>query len=230
MKYLDSLRERHKAAGESDKIGARFGRLFEQAVKEEPDQGGRMLITAIATTSGVDLENEVIIPSGADVSYFSAARAVYYCHDTYSLPVASLRNLAMLPDKSGWRVQASTLSTEFARDVATCIAEGAINGGSIGFLRTSAGTPTKEELAKYGPCEYVTREWKWLEWSVTPFPCNPEAMIESAAMGKSLDGAAEIVRGLASKGLIARKSADLMGFKRKVVLVKQPYKINLTTA
>lgn len=221
MKYLQTLRERHKAAGEADKIGARFGQLFEAKASEEPNQGGRMLITAIATTSGVDLEKEVIVPSGADVSYFKAARAVYYCHDTYSLPVATLRNMTLLPNEAGWRVQASTVNTEFSRDVAVCIAEGCINGGSIGFLRTNAGNPTPEELAVYGPHEFITRQWKWLEWSITPSPCNPDAMIESAAMLKTLpDAAASAISRLAGKGKIARKSAELMGVKRRVIVVK----------
>lgn len=219
MNYIESLRDRHKAAGEPDKIGARFGQLFEQKAAEEPNQGGRMLITAIATTSGVDLENEVIVPAGADTSYFKAARAVYYCHDTYSLPVASLRNLTMVD--GGWRVQASTINTEFSRDVAICIAEGAINGGSIGFLRTNAGNPTPEELAMYGPHEYITRQWKWLEWSITPFPCNPEAMIESASMSKGLpDSSASTISRLLHKGKIGRKSATMLGLKRRVLFVK----------
>jgi phage head maturation protease len=176
-----------------------------------------MLITALATTSGVDLENEVIVPAGADVSYFKAARSVYYCHDTFSLPVATLRNLRL--EQAGWVIQASTVNTEFARDVATCIADGAINGGSIGFIRTSSGTPTAAEVQMYGPHEYITREWKWLEWSITPFPCNPAAMLLSAVQ-ENTEKAIDKLRTLLGTGKISRKSAEMMGVKRRVIVVK----------
>lgn len=221
MKLIDTIRERHKAAGDAAKIGVRVGRLFESKAEIEPNQNGRMLISAVATTATVDLENEVVVPSGANIAYFVAARAVYYCHNTFALPVASLRNLTMLPNDGGWRIQASTVNTEFARDVATCVAEGAINGGSIGFLRIQSGEPTPEEIAKYGPHEYITRQWDWLEWSLTPMPCNPDAMVESVGPSKSLpDEAASAVSRLVARGRISRKSAEAMGLARRVIVVR----------
>ena len=54
------------------------------------------------------------------------------------------------------------------------IAEGAVNGVSIGFDRLGGGPPTDDEVRLYGPVDFVTRAWRWLELSVTPMPCNPD--------------------------------------------------------
>lgn len=219
------LIQRHKLPDDSN-VGVRFARMLDCKAEEERGQNGRMMISAVATTNGIDLENEVVVPEGADPSYFLNAKAIYWAHNSFDLPVATLRSLRLLPDKSGWRMQCSTVNTEFARDVATCIAEGAINGVSIGFLRTDSGAPSPEEIMRYGPCEYVTRRWRWLETSITPMPCNPQALIDGVAVEKSIaDEAASAISRLAAKGRISRKSAESMGVKRKAIVVKPVYRI-----
>lgn len=138
--------------------------------------------TCIANTAAVDLDNEVVIPEGADTSYLKRFGSILFNHNS-SLPVGSIRTVTNSGGK--WAVVAAFASTAFASDVRTLVKEGCIKGVSIGFCRTSAGTPTKEEIATYGDCNYITREWTWLELSVTPIPCNPDAMILAAKAIKS---------------------------------------------
>lgn len=220
MTIIEEIADRHKVA--VDTVQVRSGALLETKAAEEPGQGGRMLITAVATTAAVDLDDEVVVPKGADWSYFKAFKSVYYNH-RYDMPVAVLRNLAMTSDGSGWRIQVSTIGTEFSRDVAVCVAEGAINGGSIGFQRIDHSPPTPAEVSLYGPHEHITRTWKGLEWSITPMPCNPQAMIEGVTAGKSAlrEDTASRLSALVGKSRISRESARKMGLPdRKLIPVR----------
>jgi len=102
-----------------------------------------------------------------------------------------------------------------------------VRGVSIGFVRLAGGQPTKEEVATYGPVEYVTREWRWLEYSVTPQPCNPGCSITSAEAAKGTpldDDTARRIDGLRSKGIIHRKTAEALG-----VVLKTPKMIVVPT-
>lgn len=103
--------------------------------------------------------------------------------------------------------------------------ESPVRGVSIGFLRTNWGQPTKDDIAKYGPHLMTTRAWKWMELSVTPQPCNPEAWIVGA--GKSApkldDRTAGTIDNLARKGVIRPATARALGLEtspaRKKLLI-----------
>ena len=67
-----------------------------------------------------------------------------------------------------------------AKDVATLVAEGVVRGVSVGYVATDFGRPTPEEVEQYGDLRSIVRKWLWLELSVTPMPCNPDAVIQLA--------------------------------------------------
>lgn len=207
MNLLERFREKHNLKADQP-AGVITSPLEEVTVREE-SSSGRLMITAVATTSAVDLDDEVVVPGGANTAPIERLKAVYYNHDYNSLPVATVVNLKRRSD--GWVIQALTARGEFARDVAITVQDGAINAGSIGFVRKDYGAPTVKELDTYGPHSLITRTWDWHEWSITPMPCNQTAMIESWA-AKSLPDATIIrIESLASKGRISLKSARAMG-------------------
>jgi len=157
-------------------------------------------------TPRVDMDREVVLPSGIDRSYFpDTVRAVYLNHD-YGCPIGKCRNLA--GGASFIRALTRMASTQLATDVLTMIAEGVINGLSIGFTRTDSGPLTADEARVYPGATSIVRKWRCIEYSVTAMPCNPDATIDT----KSMDRKMMTVERLLSAERIFAPSARAAGF------------------
>lgn len=186
------------------------------------------LVTALANTAAVDQADEVVVPEGAErdstnsLRYMAQMRSIYFNHDYGTLPVGTFRNARLTP--AGWKVQfRMTGATPLSRDLIALFALGddnPVRGVSIGFVRTEAGEPTDAEIAKYGRHTWITRRWLWLELSVTPMPCNPEAMIEGVVIPS--DDTVRRIEALAAKGIITKASARLMGVPEPKAQVTVP--------
>jgi len=206
---LDRMKAHH-GLGESEPVGARFCLTGKQAVNDS-----QRLVTAVANTATVDLMEEVVVPGGAEVDeqgrplYFEQARTIYLNHD-YERPIGKLRNPALRGDN--WVCSFYiTDATETARDTYALIREGIINGVSIGFRSLDWGSPTAQEIAKYGPISSIVRKWLWLELSVTPMPCNPQAWITDAKSAGIAEDVAKEVNKMVLGGHISRKTAAALG-------------------
>lgn len=187
------------------------------------------IVTAVANTAAVDQADEVVVPEGAEMGpnggprYMAEMRAIYYNHDYDQLPIASFVNARLTP--KGWVTQFKmTGKTPLSRDLTALFALGddnPVRGVSIGFVRTQSGEPTEDEVGKYGPHSWITRKWIWLELSVTPMPCNPEAMISGVAM--PTDETIRRIEALATKRVITTQTARLLGVPepRKIVRVQR---------
>ena len=212
----DRLRERYGLKADTD-VGVRPA--FAEIKESSPG-----MVTAIANTAAIDLVDEVVVPEGAERDekgqpvYFGTAKAIFYNHNYDLPPIGTFRNARLTP--KGWVSQFSlSKATQFARDIGALIGEGAINGVSIGFIRLTGGKPTDDEVARYGMAEFVTRTWRWLELSVTPQPCNPEAWITGA---KSVpdDAFTEKVRKAMERRVVGEDTARALGVPaRKKVIV-----------
>lgn len=207
----------HNHLGDDDVVGVKAG----PAVKLTVDEDTRVF-EAIANTGCVDLDDEVVVPEGADLSYFQKNKTIFYNHD-YAQPIGTMRHTRLI-NKGGekvWVVGGAMSRTEFANDVLTMMDEGVIRGTSIGFRAKESRRPTEDETAKYGKHRSIVPEWDWLELSITGMPCNASAMIQSVTKSASsktlLDGLDDALR----KNKISRKSARLMGLpdKRRVIVV-----------
>lgn len=152
------------------------------------------LVSGLVCTDSTDMDNEIVVPSGFDMSYFPGqVKAVYLNHDYASLPVATCRKLQL--DASGTRLYCQTFVRRGAigDDLLLAIEDGAVNGFSVGFKALEYGPPTHAEKAYHG-ADCVVRKAKLLEYSIVAMPANPTALIN-----------------LATKGLIRRESAVLFG-------------------
>ncbi len=157
-----------------------------------------------------DMDNEVVIPGGLDRSYFpKVVKAVYYGHQYDKKPVGVCRSLTVKDNGRSMYCSTYILPGAEGDDLLTMIEHGAIRGFSVGFTATSYGPPTKEEVKEYGDCSTIVREGMLIEYSLTPMPCNPAAMMD-----------------LVSKSLIHRSSVERFGGEsvehvpaRKVFLV-----------
>lgn len=210
----ERIRQRHGLKADAD-VGVK---AVLSDVTARPDG----LVTAVANTAAVDLVREVVVPEGAlrdaqgQPAYFADAKAIYWNHDYAMPPIGTFRNARLTP--KGWACQFQMSKLAFAQDVLTLILEGSVNGTSIGFDRLVAGEPVDAEIERYGMADYITRSWRWLELSVTPMPCNPEAWIQGVKSAPH-EGFVEAVRKAAERHAIRPETADAMGCGRKKIVV-----------
>lgn len=194
---LERMRHRLYARGlDTDGVGIKAVPTDSMAIATQfadDLDGVEFPITAVANTAAIDMDDEVVVPEGADTTYFSKNRTILYNHDS-DLPIGSLVWMKFDDVKRKWVVRFNLgKATQLQRDIRALIREGVIRGLSIGFLATDWGKPTPAEVATHGVHKSIVREWKWMELSVTALPCNVEAVVASAG-----------------KGLIGKKSCSLL--------------------
>lgn len=141
-------------------------------------------VRGIVGSAAVDIEGDVVDPLGGDFSYFpSQVNSVYWQHDYNALPIGKCRRLRTT--KSGDLESVTTIAKSgFGDDLLTAIDQGIVSGLSLGFIPTDMGPPTPEEAKKWPKCKRVIRKWTALEYSITPMPCNPRALIESVTKAR----------------------------------------------
>lgn len=211
---VERIRSRHLWLKSTDAVGvtASFGKATQVDAENRS-------IRVTANTDDVDLEDEVVVPSGADTGYFFANRKIFLDHDyTFDKCVGVLRAAAPRPsakDHRAWmcHLHIYDLSrSPYGNDILTIAEEGGI-GTSIGFVAKDYGNLSKEEQAAYtkggkSPSSIV-RSWKWLELSVTAMPCN--VACQSVAGAKADDSKMGILDNLLTKGRIKRETATALG-------------------
>jgi len=218
MNIIERIKDHH-GLDDSAVVGVKAGPSEELRVNES-----ERTFRAIANTSAVDLDDEVVVPEGADIAYFKQNQTLFYNHD-YSAPIGKMINVPKLVNHDGhkaWTVQGFISRTPFANDVFTMMSEGVIRGTSIGFIAKENRAPNDDEVSTYGPHRSIVPSWSWLELSVTGFPCNASAMIQSVGKARVDDAVIGGLDDALRKGKISRKSARMMGLpdrKRAVVVV-----------
>lgn len=201
---LDAIKRHHRAIlGDDGAVSIKATTIKAPAI----DRGNRLVKGSVSTTAK-DMDREVVVPEGFVFDYFpNAVRAVYLNHDYDSLPVGTNVNLSV----KGGALFAVTHITQRAigDDLLTAMEEGAVNGFSVGFKTIDGGPPSDDERKRYGECDRVIRKALLIEYSITPMPCNPQALVE-----------------LVSKSLIHRSSAEAFGMpmEAKSYAVRAPRK------
>lgn len=221
VSIIEAIRNRHKSKTTGNEVGVTWCPMDELRHVKQP-VGQPEMCEAVVNTAGVDLVNEVVLPRGADPSYFKAARAVFYNHDAYgsSLPVGTLRNLSMRANPDRWVMSWAWSANEFAQQVRVAVSEGAVSGCSVGFIPTNRGKLSEDEKAVYGDADSIVRSWLWLETSVTPAPCNPEALIGAKSLDLS-ESTIHCLEKLVSKGRITKSAARMMGLPEPKPMVRK---------
>lgn len=163
-------------------------------------------VVAMATTDDLDLEEEVVVPSGADISYFQKNRKVF-CDHTYDTlsAIGVLRNLKR--HDNGWlariHVPESPDNALVSHVLALAKAEGI--GLSIGFEALDFGRPTADESKKYPGAKSIVRTWRWIELSFTALPAN--VACQSRAMVRDDSKAAN------ARNFLTKSAAPLSVFR-----------------
>lgn len=193
MANLALMEARHAGTGEVA--------IKRAAIKTPTVDWDNRLVQGIISTENVDLDGEVVVQSGIDTTYFlgadaeSGVRTVYWDHD-YSRPIGTCRNLKLTRD--GLYASTYISKTALGEEVLTLIDEGIVRGQSIGYRRLDSSDPDHAEVQKYGHnCGRVTRKAMLLEFSMTPMPCNPDAMLDQ-------------VKTLVGQKRLTQKTADML--------------------
>lgn len=180
MDHLTHLRQKFPNA---EKLGA-FGTA---SVKAEADDTREVVV--VATTSEVDLDNEVVLASGADRSYIDANRSVFADHQyDRAAYCGKIRRIDPIkgPDGevTGWKVRIFFTRNALGDEMLRQAREDGI-GVSIGFQALDWSPPTEDEKKRWPDAVNIIRRWKWLELSVTQLPCNVNARQVGSEPAKS---------------------------------------------
>lgn len=183
-------------------------------------------IIAVFNTDDIDSDDEVVIPSGLDPSYFRKNGKIFSDH-IYSTQttIGWLRWLKEYPspeDHRQWRARIGIHSTDLGRDIMTIAQESGQFGFSIGFWPDDFGQPSKDEIALYSQGSKtpssIVRHGNWFETSATPFPCNVNCQGVLTISSEAVDSSKTILDDLLRKGMIRRSTAAMYGLttgKRK---------------
>ena len=182
------------------------------------DEGDKNDIIAIANTGDIDLDDEVVIPSGLTTEYIEANGKIFVDHE-YGITKAAgyLRSISRYPspkDHKAWKVRIGLYDNDAGRAVKEIAQRSGQNGLSIGFFPTDHGPPTEEERKQYEQAGKklvsVVRGGHMFEISFTALPCNVSCQGSlSAGVSKAVSGAIESA---ISDGSISRRVATLLGY------------------
>jgi len=205
---------------------AAIGTLDCKPAEQRADRENR-LVWVTATTSDIDSDQEVVVPSGCDpASRFFSLKSCFvdhkYDHDHFFGKMRkAMPKRGASGEQSGWTVQFEVypLKSAYADDILTIAERGQLTV-SIGLQGLDYGKTTTAEKTKYmqggAVPTTIVRKWNWLELSSTMMPANlkcrqigygEELKIDADTM-KRLD----IFDNMICKGEIKRETADAMGF------------------
>ena len=215
---IESIRRRHaKDAGLTDqsRLGV-FGTFYKGAKVLKSAVKGPTEIIGMATTDDLDLDQETVLPSGADWKYFEANGNLFLDH-CYSSMQAVARLRSITPVGNGWQVHAAFINNPMNENIRACqtLAEANGLGMSIGFEVQDGGPPTADEVAKYPGTTYVIRRWKGIEVSFTAMPCNVACRTHALVYGDDSEPKAARARELLSKNRVPESVWAGVGLKIK---------------
>jgi HK97 family phage prohead protease len=137
----------------------------------EVEVQGERSVKFVITTGDADRENDVIDPSGWDLSSYLKNPVVMFAHDYNSLPVARTTELS---NENGKLVAVAEFATydlnPLADQVFQMLKQGFLKGASVGFKPV-----TFSYNEKRGGVDFAQQEL--LEFSVVPIPANASALM-----------------------------------------------------
>jgi hypothetical protein len=182
---------------------------------------GPIEVVAFANTAAVDLESEVVVPTGLDVaSYLTKNRNLFADHN-YDVcsAVAVMRSMSLVP--AGWICRGvfhDDMANPYVRACVALARSGTL-GMSIGFEALDWGAPTADERAAYPGAESIVRKARVLEVSYTAFPMN----VTCRQIGTGIVAAEQNAEKARKSLMEANVPTDIMGrlgVRRRALIVR----------
>ncbi len=214
---LETINLMRKRAGLADDAKVGIAGSFSKSSEVVSSKG--RVISWIANTDDIDMEDEVVIPEGLDPTrYFDKNRAIFLDHryeTMYKIGVMRTRSLEQGPDgRNRWKVNAYIFPSELGNAVWAMAEETGGMPCSIGFSAIDYGTPTKEEAKRYEQRSVkprsIVRKADWIELSATAIPMNVSCQ---GLIGEPDMRTLSMIDTLMSKSKITRKAALMLGHK-----------------
>jgi hypothetical protein len=168
-------------------LAGRWGFSTKAGVEQQP--GKPLEVVCYANTGAVDLEREVVVPSGCDMTTYLGTNRNLFVDHQYDVcsAVAVCRSMSLTP--GGWLCRGVFHDDMTNPYVKACVAlaKAGTLAMSIGFEALDWGQPNATEKAAYSGIESIVRSCRVLEVSYTAMPMN----VTCRQMSSNLDAATE---------------------------------------
>tara|TARA_R110002051_G_scaffold319494_1_gene403640 strand:+ start:1161 stop:2024 length:864 start_codon:yes stop_codon:yes gene_type:complete len=163
--------------------------LFEVTIEKDTKAMKPRTVTAKISTTSIDRDGEVLLPSGIDLKDFRKNPVVLLNHDQGGLPVGRALSVKRQSDGIIAEVQFAERpaghpsSVEWIPDtVFNLFQQGILKAFSVGFIPLEMREPTDKDYKKFGDdVRNVISKWSLLEFSVVNVPANQDALVLQVA-------------------------------------------------
>jgi len=163
-------------------------KIFDTELKAEP--GERTVVAQISTTA-VDRDGDVMLPSGVDMTDFKRNPVVLFGHDAGRIPIGKAegmrrhRNALEAKVRFADRPDSLPESQEWPPDtVFSLFQQGVLRAFSVGFTIDNSREADQKDAELFGEgVRRVITNWKLLEFSVVPIPANQDALAVAVSKG-----------------------------------------------
>jgi len=140
---------------------------------------------AIATTNSVDGDNEIMLASGADLSYIQKNKKLFVDHkydvDNVAGHIRAFKQYPSKEDHTGWSIRFKLLNNPIGNTCKAIIEGCGYMGLSVGAKAIDSGPLTSKERDMYDPlgkAKLIHRKWEWVETSLTAVPANVDSQTQ----------------------------------------------------
>ena len=154
-------------------------------------EDGERAVVARISTSDVDRDGDVVLPSGIDTTDFEKNPVVLMQHRADMPPIGRAERIQRgakyvtakvhFPERPVWMDKGSGWPPD---EALAYYQSGLLNAFSIGFQIDDARPATTKDIERHGDgCRRVISKWKLLEFSAVAIPANQNAL--AMAVSKS---------------------------------------------
>lgn len=165
----------------------KFSKAYKNSVEMKADEP-RTVIARISTTS-VDRDGDVVLPSGLKLQDYRKNPVVLLNHDNGSLPIGRAMSVRRSSDhvvakiKFAERPAEHPITAEWVPDtILSLFKQDILRAFSVGFIPIDMRDSTDKDRKRYGDdVRRVITSWNLMEFSVVPVPANQDALAVEVA-------------------------------------------------
>jgi HK97 family phage prohead protease len=163
--------------------------LFDVIIEKDTKALNPRTVMARISTTSIDRDGEVLLPSGIDLKDFRKNPVVLLNHDQGGLPVGRAVSVKRSSDGIIAEVQFAERpaghpsSVEWIPDtVFNLFQQGILKAFSVGFIPKEMREPSDKDFKKFGDdVRNIVSKWSLLEFSVVNVPANQDALVLQVA-------------------------------------------------